>query len=108
MSQTRKSSVDNVRRGVPKAHIPYRADDLTHGKKTGINVKVVDRRSDGFESFGEVLGQADVVTPPNNRTKKGARRSTSPVADYDENGEMSMELDDREWMMLDSAENTLM
>lgn len=93
MSQSRKSSVDNARR--PKAHIPYRADDLTHGKKTGVNVRVVDRKSDGFESFGEVLTQADVVTPPHLRRRKKGNRSPSPVAEFDENGEVSMDLDDR-------------
>ena len=93
MSQGRKSSVDNARRG-PKAHIPYRADDLTQGKKTGVNVRVVDRTSDGFESFGEVLGQADVVTPPHVRTRGRGNRTPSPVAGYDETGEMSMDVDD--------------
>ncbi|KAI5116067.1 hypothetical protein M0805_005580 [Coniferiporia weirii] len=93
MSRPRKSSVDNARRPL-KAHIPYRADDLTHGKKTGVNVREVDRRSDGFESFGEVLTQADVVTPPHMHARRRTRRSPSLVAEYDEDGEMSMELDD--------------
>ncbi|THH12011.1 hypothetical protein EW145_g281 [Phellinidium pouzarii] len=93
MSKGRKSSVDNSRRTL-KAHIPYRADDLTQGKKTGVNVREVDRRSDGFESFGEVLNQADVFTPPHVRARRRNHHSTSPVTEYDENGEMSMELDD--------------
>ncbi|KAH8117000.1 Mif2/CENP-C like-domain-containing protein [Phellopilus nigrolimitatus] len=95
MSKARKSSIDSGRRAL-KAHIPYRADDLTHGKKTGVNVREVDRRSDGFESFGEVLTQADVVTPPHMRARRRtiSRRSPSPMTEYDENGEMSMELDD--------------
>lgn len=95
MSQARKSSIDPTRRGVLKAHIPYRADDLTHGKKTGMTVKYVDRKSDGFEPFGEVLNQADKATPPHVRNKRRHRRSPSPVAElFDENGEMSMELDE--------------
>ncbi len=94
MSQGRKSSINDVRRGAPKAHLPYRADDLTQGKKTGISVKYVERNSDGFESFGELLNQADGVTPPHVRAKRRGRRSPSPEADReDENGEMSMELD---------------
>lgn len=93
MSKARKSSVDPVRRPLTKAHIPYRADDLTHGKKTGVTVREVDRRSDGFEPFGELLTQADGLTPPNARTKR-RRRFPSLVPEVDENGEMSMDLDD--------------
>ncbi|KLO19245.1 hypothetical protein SCHPADRAFT_843935 [Schizopora paradoxa] len=92
MSQGRKSSISDVRRGALKAHVPYRADDLTQGKKTGISVKYVHRNSDGFESFGEVLDQADGVTPPHVRAKRKGRRDPSPEEDRD--GEVSMELDD--------------
>ena len=80
-----------------KAHIPFRADDQTMGKKTGMNVRVVDRHSDGFESFGEVLGQADDHTPIRVRGKRKSTRSPTPddEEEIDEDGEMSMELDDR-------------
>ena len=91
MSQGRKSSISDVRRGALKAHVPYRADDLTQGKKTGISVKYVHRNSDGFESFGEVLDQADGVTPPHVRAKRKGRREPSPEEDRD--GEVSMEID---------------
>lgn len=92
MPMARKSSVDPTRRPLTKAHIPYRADDFTHGKKTGVTVREVDRRSDGFEPFGELLTQADGLTPPNAGTKR-RRRSASMIREVDENVEVSMELD---------------
>ena len=47
-----------------KAHIPYRGDNPEVGKKTGIAVQHVARRSDGFEPFEQVLQQANGRTPP--------------------------------------------
>ncbi|EJD02264.1 uncharacterized protein FOMMEDRAFT_86864 [Fomitiporia mediterranea MF3/22] len=96
MSKPRKSSIDGARR-TTKAHIPFRADDLTHGKKTGFNVREVDRRSDGFEKFDDVLNQADAFTPPHMRGRRRNynRELTPPDEDeFDENGEMSMDIDD--------------
>jgi centromere protein C len=93
MSQGRKASVDSNRRTTQKSHIPYRADDLGHGKKTGVTVDYVDHNSDDFETFEKVLTQADVVTPPHKRGRK-KKRPTSPMEEFDEDGEMSMELDD--------------
>lgn len=95
MSKSRKDSADNARRGVDKPHQPYQVDDYAHGKKTGVNIQPTDRKSDGFESFRDVLTQADVVTPPHARNKRKIKNSPSSVAEYDEDGEMSMDLDDR-------------
>ena len=97
-ASARKSSLGNVRRG-PQKYIPYRADDFQHGKKTGIAVAYVDH-TDEFEPFEKVMSQADQRTPfrPQNTRKK--RGPKTPVVvqpqydDDDENGEMSMELDD--------------
>jgi centromere protein C len=65
------------------------------GKKTGIKVQQVERKSDGFEPFEELLQQADGRTPPR---PKGRRKSLAMMGrhdeDYDEeDGEMSMQLD---------------
>ncbi|KAG1808562.1 Mif2/CENP-C like-domain-containing protein [Suillus variegatus] len=91
----RKSSIGS-RRGPPKKHIPFRADDLGLGKKTGIAVQYVGRDSDEFEPFDEVIKQADDRTPPRVKSrKKKAPAVTTPVPEvdeYDEDGEMSMEL----------------
>ncbi|OSD08443.1 hypothetical protein PYCCODRAFT_1429509 [Trametes coccinea BRFM310] len=98
-ASARKSSLGNLRRG-PQKYIPYRADDYQHGKKTGIAVGYVDRMSDEFEPFEKVISQADNRTPfrPNvNRKKRGPKTPVvvheEPEED-DEDGEMSMELDD--------------
>ncbi|KAI6045641.1 Mif2/CENP-C like-domain-containing protein [Pisolithus marmoratus] len=80
--EPRKSSL-GTRRGPPRQHIPFRADDLGHGKKTGIAVQYVDRNSDEFEPFAEVMKQADNRTPPRIKSKK-----KRIVVD----GEMSMDL----------------
>ncbi|KAF8630435.1 hypothetical protein AX17_005412 [Amanita inopinata Kibby_2008] len=90
----RKSSIGGARRGIQKAHIPYRGDNPAVGKKTGIAVRNVERKSDGFEPFEEVMLQADKRTPP--PLVKSRRKKKSVVIEeeeYDENGEMSMELD---------------
>ena len=97
-ASARKSSIGNARR-VPQKYVPYRADDFQHGKKTGIAVGYVDH-TDEFEPFEKVMSQADQRTPfrPQNTRKK--RGPKTPVVvqpqydDDDENGEMSMELDD--------------
>ncbi|KAI9065444.1 hypothetical protein FKP32DRAFT_495726 [Trametes sanguinea] len=98
-ASARKSSLGNLRRG-PQKYIPYRADDYQHGKKTGLTVDYVDRMSDEFEPFEKVISQADNRTPfrPNLHRKK--RGPKTPVVvheepeEEDEDGEMSMELDD--------------
>ncbi|KAI6036388.1 Mif2/CENP-C like-domain-containing protein [Pisolithus microcarpus] len=71
----------------------FRADDLERGKKTGIAVQYVDRNSDEFEPFAEVMKQADNRTPPRIKSKKKRIVVVSPVLDeFDEDGEMSMDL----------------
>jgi centromere protein C len=93
-TSARKSSVGAARRGLQKAHIPYRGDNPEVGKKTGIAVQHVERKSDGFEPFEEIMQQADSRTPPKPKGKK--RKSSAPIQEdeLDEDGEMSMELDD--------------
>ena len=96
-TSTRKSSLGNSRRGPQKAHIPYRGDNPEVGKKTGIAVQHVERKSDGFEPFDEVIQAADVITPP----KRKARKSSLAAARYrdddddEENGEQSMQIDSK-------------
>ena len=98
-TSTRKSSVGTARRALQKAHIPYRGDNPEVGKKTGIAVRHVERQSDGFEPFEEVMQQADGRTPP--RVKKNRKSSVKYYYDddeddeeyYSDNGEMSMQLD---------------
>ncbi|KAF9462682.1 Mif2/CENP-C like-domain-containing protein [Collybia nuda] len=90
----RKSSIGSARRGPQKAHIPYRGDNPEVGKKTGIAVRHVERKSDGFEPFEEIMSQADKRTPPKPKGRK--KKLIVPIYEEDlgENGEMSMELDD--------------
>jgi hypothetical protein len=107
----RKSSLGPARRG-PKPHVPYR-DGGEVGKKTGIAVQHVQRKSDGFEPFEDVIGQADKRSPLKVRGgKKGKKHSLAVIEDEnedenenenenedeneDENGEMSMELEGSE------------
>lgn len=88
MPPAQRKSTGNARN---KKHIPYRHDDLQHGKRTGMAVDVVDRNSDDFEPFEKILSQADTKTPP--RVKGGKRKSAIPSPVYeDEDGEMSMDL----------------
>lgn len=83
-----RKSTSNAR---SKKHVPYRHDDLQHGKRTGMAVDVVDRNSDDFEPFEKILSQADTRTPPRVKEKKRKGAVPSPVYE-DENGEMSMDL----------------
>lgn len=88
MAPAPRKSAGNARN---KKHIPYRHDDLQHGKRTGMAVDVVDRNSDDFEPFEKILSQADTRTPP--RVKGSKRKSIVPSPVYeDEDGEMSMDL----------------
>lgn len=99
-TSARKSSVGASRRG-PQPYVPYRGDDLKRGKRTGMAVAVVEHNSDDFEPFEEVLKQADARTPPRPKIQSRKKRAPkTPVVeepDYDENGEMSMDLVDSEF-----------
>ncbi|PBK93241.1 hypothetical protein ARMGADRAFT_992935 [Armillaria gallica] len=90
-STPRRSSVGTSKRDKP--HVPYRGDNPDVGKKTGVTVKRVIARGDGFEPFEQLLQQADQRTPP---AKKRKRRGDSESEDdiVDEDGEQDMELDD--------------
>ena len=93
----RKSSL-GTRRGLQKAHIPYRGDNPEVGKKTGIAVQHVERKSDGFEPFEEIMQQADKRTPPKPKGRKRKKSIADPVAlddSFDEDGEMSMDIDSK-------------
>lgn len=85
--------IGNARRGPRKEHIPYRADDLETGKKTGLAVTYVDRNSDDFESFSEVMKQADGRTPA--KKKRKSVPTTARVEEEDDGGEMSMDFDEQ-------------
>ncbi|KAJ6574672.1 hypothetical protein B0H19DRAFT_1125199 [Mycena capillaripes] len=74
-----------------KPHVPYRGDDPTVGKKTGFKVANVERTSDGFEKFHDLLDQADGRTPP--RRKKKRVSDAGEEEDEDEDGEASMDVD---------------
>lgn len=88
----RKSSIGN-RRGPQKAHIPYRGDNPEVGKKTGIAVQHVERKSDGFELFEEIMQGADGLTPPQRRGRKKSL-AVQQENDYDEeDGEQSMQIE---------------
>ena len=86
----RKSSIGSRK---IKGHVPFRADDLAHGKKTGFAVDYV-QHSDEFEPFDRVLSQADARTPPRARKVNGKRKSSMAVLDEDDYGEVSMDIDD--------------
>lgn len=103
---SRKSSIGPsagglARRGPQKAHIPFRADDLEHGKKTGIAVTYVEHKSDEFEPFSEIMMQADGKTPVQQRKngRKSTRMSVAMEEDGEE-GEMSMELDHSKFLFI--------
>ncbi|KAK0496788.1 Mif2/CENP-C like-domain-containing protein [Armillaria luteobubalina] len=90
-STPRRSSVGTSRRDKP--HVPYRGDNPDVGKKTGVMVKRVNTRGDGFEPFEQLLQQADQRTPPAKKSKR--RGDSEPEEDIvDEDGEQDMELDD--------------
>lgn len=103
-TSARKSSIGGPRRGVQK-YIPYHADDLLRGKRTGIAVGYVDRNSDEFEPFDQVMQQADLRTPPKPKVRNKKRRAPkTPVIEEDDgDGEMSMELEDSENIQLSSS-----
>jgi len=90
----RKSSIGIARRGVQKAHIPYRGDNPEVGKKTGIAVAHVRRMSDGFEPFDQIIQQADKRTPPRPKRKRKSMPAMQQLEVDDEDGEMSMDIDD--------------
>ncbi|CAK5279905.1 unnamed protein product [Mycena citricolor] len=80
----------------PKAHVPYRGDDLSVGRKTGVKVPRIQRKSDGFEPFNELFNHADDRTPPRRKKKSVSRAQRTPEdedEDEDEYGEASMDLD---------------
>ncbi|KAI0273529.1 Mif2/CENP-C like-domain-containing protein [Gloeopeniophorella convolvens] len=97
-TSARKSSLGVARRAKQRPHIPFNADDLGRGKKTGLPIPTVGPGSDGFEPFDEILSQADTRPawhghnkPPGRKTPK--RKSVAPIYE-DDGGEMSMDLDD--------------
>jgi centromere protein C len=103
-TSARKSSIGGLNRRGPQKYVPYRADDLQHGKRTGIAVRYIDRDSDGFEPFEGLMGQADLRTPPKAKMPGKKRRApkTPVIEEDDEGGEMSMELDDSEYLSCNS------
>lgn len=100
----RKSSIGIARRGVQKAHIPYRGDNPEVGKKTGIAVAHVRRMSDGFEPFDQIIQQADKRTPPRPKRKRKSMPAMQQLEVDDEDGEMSMDIDDTPVRYLSNAQ----
>ena len=103
MSTPRRSSSLGTARRVPSKYIPYRADDYQRGKRTGLVVGYIEHNSDEFEPFEQVMSQADKRTPPKVQGVRKKRIQKTPKAqpevdDDDENGEMSMELEESEWL----------
>jgi len=86
-----KSRVCAARRGPIKAYLPYRGDQSEVGKKTGLTIPQVERKSDGFEPFEEVLRRLDGVAPLTHKRKKSVVPVVNPEYD-EEDGEMSMQL----------------
>ncbi|KAF7340059.1 CENP-C-C domain-containing protein [Mycena venus] len=81
-----------------KPHIPYRGDDPSVGKKTGIKVGRVELRNSGdFEPFNNVLSQADGRTPP--------RRKKKPNPDVSDGGEENEDEEDDEYGAVDTLVN---
>ncbi len=95
---TRKSSLGASRRIQQRAHLPFRADDLGRGKKTGLPVPIIEHKSDEFEPFDEILGKADTRTAwHGQRNRSGSnkkRKSVVSIQEDDDEDEMSMEFDD--------------
>ncbi|KIJ16873.1 hypothetical protein PAXINDRAFT_10584 [Paxillus involutus ATCC 200175] len=88
LTDRRRSSL-GTRRGPPRQHIPY-ADNLARGKRTGIVVPYVDRNSDEFEPFDELMKQVDIPFRLRPRIKSKKKRvSVIPVPE--EFDEMSMD-----------------
>ncbi|KAJ7154180.1 Mif2/CENP-C like-domain-containing protein [Mycena filopes] len=94
----RKSSVGAARRATQKSHVPYRGDDPTVGRRTGLSVTNVPRGSDGFEPFDKLI---DEHAPARLRKKKRSIAQDDEEEDdeeekdeYDDgDGEMSMDVD---------------
>ncbi|KAI0306664.1 Mif2/CENP-C like-domain-containing protein [Multifurca ochricompacta] len=98
-TSARKSSLGASRRVQQRAHLPFRADDLGRGKRTGLPVPTIEHKSDDFEPFDEILSHADTRTAwhGQNKPRPGSskkRKSVAPIYEDDDGGEMSMELDD--------------
>jgi centromere protein C len=94
-TSTRKSSIGASRRAQQRAHLPFRADDLRHGKRTGLPVPTIEHKSDDFEPFDEILSHAAAWRGQNKRPASGKKRkSVVPLYEDEDGGEMSMELDD--------------
>jgi centromere protein C len=91
-TSARKSSFGGSRRGPLKAHVPFRGDNPEVGKKTGYTVQHVERKSDGFEPFEDIIRQADKRTPPKMKSGKRRQIPASPI-DEEDGGEMSMDVE---------------
>lgn len=66
-------------------------------RKTGKTVTKIRHDSDEFEPFEQVLGEAytgdDIPRPVNKRSKQTNKRSQVQNEDYDNSGEVSMDID---------------
>lgn len=91
----RSSSIGPARRATQKVHVPYRLDDLEHGRKTGIAVESVAHGSDDFEDFEPFMRQADHArlsrAAPRGQDRQRRVRESSPGPQSD-GGERSMDM----------------
>ncbi|KAJ6501590.1 Mif2/CENP-C like-domain-containing protein [Mycena vitilis] len=67
-----------------KPHVPYRGDDYSVGKKTGIKVGRVQRTADGYERFDDILSQANTRAPPRRKKKSVPRVSDGGEEEEDD------------------------
>lgn len=98
-TSARKSSIGAARRAQQRAHLPFHADNLGLGKRTGLPIPTVDHKSDDFEPFDEILSHAATRPALNGQNKRpGSSKKRKSIAtlyeDDDDGGEMSMELED--------------
>jgi centromere protein C len=98
-TSARKSSLGASRRAQQRAHLPFHADDLGRGKRTGLTVPTIEHKSDDFEPFDEILSHADTRTAWHGQNKRPGsnkkRKSVAPIyEDDDGGGDMSMEFED--------------
>ena len=90
------SGIAGRRGGAQKKYIPYRADDLQHGKRTGLAVGPVERDSDGFEPFEKLMGQADLRTPPRARGPARRRQQSTKKKGKEAAAQQQQEVDEEE------------
>ncbi|KAF9034417.1 hypothetical protein BDZ89DRAFT_1157975 [Hymenopellis radicata] len=76
-------------------HLPRSHQTRSTEQRTGVLIREVERQSDGFEDFGDLMQQVDPRTPPLKRRKrKQSEPQPEQEPEFDEDGEKSMEIDE--------------